>query len=205
MDERAGGEDAGAEAGDRTVTKDQLDDAVYDFIAKFAFDPDNPDPGRRIPVCDIYKGYQNLVNLPPDPDYIVFTDIGDEGREQGMEGFHSDMATRADGTLTMANLRRYTYQITSVGKASKRRMNRLVAVFNASKGAEFFRKLTFDKCGGVGTVRAGSVMDTTQPDGTTNYALSHAADFALAARIDVGVPQDWADRIDPKINLVAIK
>lgn len=181
------------------MTKDQLDDSVYDFIAAFAFDP----PG--VPVCEIYKGYQNLVNLPANPDYMVFTDIGDEGIEQGMEGFHSHPATREDGTQTMANLRRYTYQITSVGKASKQRMNRLVAVFNASKGAEFFRNLTFDKYGGAGTVRAGSVMDTTQPDGTTNYALSYAADFVLAARIDVSVPQDWADRIDPKIKLVAVK
>lgn len=181
------------------MTKDQLDDSVYDFIAAFAFDP----PG--VPACEIYKGYQNLVNLPANPDYIVFTDIGDEGVEQGMEGFHFDPTNREDGTQTMANLRRYIFQITSVGKASKQRMNRLVAVFNASKGAEFFRNLTFNKYGGAGTVRAGSVMDTTQPDGTTNYALSYAADFVLAARIDVSVPQDWADRIDPKIKLVAVK
>lgn len=181
------------------MTKEQLDDALHDFIEKFAFDT------PKVRECEIYKGYQNLVNLPPDTEYIVFTDIGDEGAEQGMEGFHSDHATMEDGTLTIANLRRYTYQITSVGKASKQRINRLVGVFNSSKGAEFFRGLAFDKFGGAGPVRAGGVVDTTMADGTTNYALSYAADFVIAARIDIDVPQDWADRIDPKTRLVVIK
>lgn len=186
------------------MTKDQLDDSVHDFIAAFAFDP----PG--VPACEIYSGDQILVAPPTNPDYIVFTDIGDEGKEQGMEGFHSDPANRADGTQTVANLRLFTYQITSVGAMSKHRLNRLVAVFNSSKGAEFFRKLTFDKYGGAGTARAGKVTDVTKRDAakegeTPDTVPSYAADFAIAARIEVGVPQDWADRIDPKLKLVAAK
>lgn len=182
------------------MTKDDLDDAVYDFIKKFAFIP------PEIPECKVMKGYQNRIPLPSKPaDYIVFFDIGDEGREQGMEGFSYDITTRGDGVQTVANLRIFNYQITSVGKYAKRRLNRLTSIFNSSKGAEFFRSLTKNKYGGASPVRAGRVIDTTHPDGTTDNAFSYIADFRVAARLAEGVPQDWADEVKPKLRPITGK
>jgi hypothetical protein len=182
------------------MTRKELDDAIYDFIAAYAFtEPDSP-------PCEIFKGYQDLVNLPDDPNYAVFTCIGDEEVEIGMEGFSYDPDSLGDGWIEVANLRQYTFQIASVGPHSKRRLNRLVTVFNASPGALFFRRLTSsDKYGGVGPVRAGDVIDLTRTDGTRSYALTYSADFVVAARLHEHIAQDWANRIDPKTRLVAIK
>lgn len=184
------------------MNQDQLDQTVYSFIAQFAFD--DADKALAQPI-QILKGYQSR-NAPPKLDYITFTMISSEPRERKMVGFASDGTT---GTMTAANLRHNFYQIACGGDKGRSRLQRLLQAFTSTLGATWMRAYTTvnpltDTYGGAAPVRTGSVIDMSEEGTTGQWEVYYVCDFVIAARMEIGVDQDWAEHISPKIILAGV-
>ena len=180
------------------MTNEDVDSAVFDFIvANHAAPPEIPALEKDGEIL-IYRGFGES-SPPATTDYIVFTRTSDLQLELTMEDFQSNFETREDGTLTIAPLRQFYYQVDSYGKHSADRGIRLRSIFNSGKGPEFFRKY-HNKYGGIGVIRAGGGDNITEVDGTGKYASRWSFDLSLAARITTVVSQDWLDKLSIKIK-----
>lgn len=180
------------------MNQDLLDQTVYSFIAEFAFD--DADKALVSPI-QIIKGYQSR-NAPPKLDYIMFSMTSSEPRERKMVGFRSDGTT---GTMLAANLRYNFYQIMCGGKKGRTRLQRLLQAFTSTLGTTWMRKYTVaDTYGGAAPIRTGSVIDMSEEGTTGQWEICYVCDFVIAARMELGVGQDWAEHIDPKIILAGV-
>lgn len=168
-------------------------DTIYKaFLQKFAFAPN-----QGVPECEIWKGYQNRIEAPP-PEILVFQEILSTPIEMGNELFVlKDPKNGVPDTFIIRNLTQFTWQVSSRGKYSRARLDRVRAAWKSRIGATFMRSMFYDDVhGGAAPVGVGAyASDATKEEGTTDYMLETTLDLKMAARVVVEIDEESATEL----------
>lgn len=169
------------------MTPKILNTAFKGFLEKFSGLPGVVD-------CPVFLGYPNKSSKPAGREFLVFSKLFKHPRSWGSDDFTYDPMTREDGVWTASALYYITYQVDSYGTMGETRLEQLRTAFNSGLGAAYFKQAKDDyNRRGLGVVRTGDIRDSTEKDGTPEYAPRCFTEFVVAARLTAHTEQDWLD------------